>query len=106
MPNWTPELSSIKEQEKNSLQSMLDGAIASEGEEAVAQRLEANATEAIALADEILYGSGDKEGNFRDARTQINEDKVRFSTLITGRILSIEERKNLEEEAESTEIYN
>ena len=62
--------------------------------------------EANTLVQEILYGSGDREGNFKDGRTQVNFDLARFSAIIMGRPLTVDESKDLAEIAENLEVIN
>lgn len=100
-PNWTPYFAKLKENDKNIVARALDGAIAQDGEKAVAWRLEQFASEVKPLVEEILYGSGGKEG-----RTQINFDLVRFSSIITGRVLTVDESIDLTELAETMELEN
>lgn len=105
-PNWTKSLADLKERDKSILENLLNGAIASQGEEAVARRLEENSVEINALLQEILYGSGSKEGNFKDGRTQVNFDLARFSAIIMGRSLTVEESMDLTDLAENLEVNN
>ena len=76
---------------------MFDGAIRQEGEEVIAARLEAHATEVIALVQEILYGSGGKDGN------QIQNDFARFSQILIDRSLTVDESIELAEAQEYLE---
>lgn len=96
---WTDYFSQVKEHDKNTLERILEGAVAQEGEEAVAKRLEDNANEVNYLLEEILYGSGGKHG-----RNQINFDLVRFSAIVMGRALTIEESQELTDIAENLEV--
>lgn len=105
-PNWTTTLSEVKTKDKNKLERILDGAISSEGERAVAERLQNNADEVNALVQEILYASGDTEGNFKNGRTQVNFDLARFSAIIMGRPLTVDESIDLTELAETMELEN
>lgn len=105
-PNWSKSLSDLKSRDKSILENLLNGAIASQGEEAVARRLEENSVEINALLQEILYGSGSKEGNFKDGRTQVNFDLARFSAIIMGRSLTVEESMDLTDLAENLEVNN
>lgn len=100
-PNWTDFFTQTKERDKNILEMALNGAIESEGEKAVSDRLADNATEVNTLLQEILYGSGGKEG-----RSQIDFDLARFSAIIMGRPLTVEESKKLTEIAETMELEN
>ena len=105
-PNWSKSLAESKERDKSILENILNGAIASQGEEAVARRLEENSVEINALLQEILYGSGSKEGNFKNGRTQVNFDLARFSAIIMGRSLTVEESMDLTDLAENLEVNN
>ena len=105
-PNWTPSLAEAKTHDKNVLESALNGAIEQHGEQAVAQRLQENAEEINTLVQEILYGSGSKEGNFKNGRTQVNFDLARFSAIIMGRPLTVDESIDLTELAETMELEN
>ena len=103
---WTPSLERAKTHDKNVLQSILNGAIASEGEKAVALRMFEKSDRIIDLVTNILYASGSKEGNFKDGRTQVNADIAAISSIIMGRALTVEESKQLTDIMESTELNN
>lgn len=103
---WTPSLERAKTHDKNVLQSILDGAIASEGEKAVALRMFEKSDRIIDLVTNILYASGSKEGNFKDGRTQANADIAAISSIIMGRALTVDESKQLTDIMESTELNN
>lgn len=82
---WSDKFTELKRDDKNILKNLLEGAIRDEGAEAVAQRLEENATRIKDLAQQILYGeSGDKKDGVRD---QINE----FGEILKGHMLTREE---------------
>lgn len=106
LANWTPSLEVAKRHDRSVLMSTLAGAIMSEGRDVVAQRLKEKAEEINSLVTEILYASGSKEGNFKDGRTQVNEDLNRFSAIIMGRPLNLEESKRLTEISERAELEN
>lgn len=78
-PSW---MQKRKEHDKNVLQSMLNGAIESEGRDVVARRCEQHATEMIALTEQALYDS--KSESSSAALNQI-------SAIILGRALSFDE---------------
>lgn len=87
----------IKKRDKNKLQAMLDMAIAQEGAQAVAARLEANAEMANTLATQILYGgSGDKQ-DFNYMQGEL----AGFARILLGRSLSTQESVELEQQIES-----
>lgn len=103
---WAPGLKKAKESEKNKAQRILQGAIDKLGREQVARNLEANAFEVNQLIDEILWGSGKVEGNFKDSRTQVNEDLVRFRNICYGsEIMTQKEAIELSDAMEYNEIY-
>lgn len=91
-----------KEADKNLLQRILEGAIQSEGREAVAARLEANAEEVNRIVQEVLYESGGGDAD-RSGRSKINFDLVRFSAILMGRPLTVDESKTLTDFEESGE---
>lgn len=103
---WTPGLKKAKESEKNKAQRILQGAIDKLGREQVARNLEANAFKVNQLIDEILWGSGKVEGNFKDSRTQVNEDLVRFRNICYGQeTMTQQEAIELSDAMEYNEIY-
>ena len=106
LANWTPSLETAKRHDRSVLMAELAGAIMSEGRDVVAQRLKEKAEEINGLVSEILYASGSKEGNFKDGRTQVNEDLARFSAIIKGRALNLEESRRLTEISEKAELEN
>lgn len=95
--NWTKTLENLKSQDVNAVMNMLNGAIEEYGADAVALRLQSRASEVNALLQEILYGSGDKEGNFKNAQTAVNFDLSTFSAILTGRELTRFERERIED---------
>lgn len=105
--NWTPFFTDVKRKDRNILDSILKGAIAKDGRAAVAKRCEDNATELISLTQEILYGSGGgdaKEGGA--GRAHINFQITRFSAIIMGRPLTVDESEELTDATESLEVNN
>ena len=94
LSNWTNWFSEKKRNDKNILDRMIRGAINSEGEDEVAARLEAHAEEVNNLLQEILYGSGGGDAN-ENGRDKINFDLVRFSTILTGRAMTVYESAEL-----------
>ena len=106
LANGTPSLETAKRHDRSVLMAELAGAIMSEGRDVVAQRLKEKAEEINGLVSEILYASGSKEGNFKDGRTQVNEDLARFSAIIKGRALNLEESRRLTEISEKAELEN
>lgn len=103
---WNSSLSGVKETDKNVIQRMYEGALAEYGREALAEHLQGKSAEINALLGEILYASGDKEGNFKDGNTRVNFDINLFSTLLSSKPLSIHQSERLTELAESMELNN
>lgn len=103
---WTPGLMQAKERERNKAQRILQGAINKLGREQVARNCEANAFELNDIIANILYGSGKIEGNFKDSRTQVNEDLVRFRNICYGtESMTQQEAIELSKAMEYNEIY-
>lgn len=95
---WSDKFAEMKRQDKNTLEHLLDGMIAEDGEVKVAMRLEANAEEAIRLVDLILYGNS---GKARDGGDYARASIVAFGRIIKGRALTMEESIDLTEFADS-----
>ena len=103
---WTPGLTQVKERERNKAQRILQGAINKLGRDQVARNCEANAFELNDIIANILYGSGKIEGNFKDSRTQVNEDLVRFRNICYGEeSMTQQEAIELSDAMEYNEIY-
>lgn len=102
---WSEWFAETKRRDKNTLKSMLDGAISSDGRDAVAKRCEEHATTIIGLTERILYDSGknirDKSGRIivENMLVYINE----FSAIIMGRPLTVEESAQYADWQESSE---
>lgn len=96
---WTDWFANTKEKDKNLLERILDAAIARDGEEAVAQRLQENAAEVLEIAYGVLYDSGGKEG-----RGGINADLVRFTAIVVGRPLTQSESEEITQASEANEL--
>lgn len=94
MSYWTPSLTEAKTRDKQTLSDILESAIQTYGEKAIADRLQKHADIITHLTDEILYGSGSKEGNFRDGRTTVNADLSAIASILKGGPLTPEEAMN------------
>lgn len=101
-PAWTPAFVIIKTHDKNLLKSTLEGVLAREGREAVAQRCQDNAIEVVRIADRVLYGSGN-EYKVRGV-DGVNNDVQRFATIIGGSSPTVAESRRYTEEAEEAAI--
>lgn len=76
------------------------------GREGLAQILQGKASQINSLLGEILYASGDKEGNFKDGNTRVNFDINLFASLLNDKPLSIHQSERLTDLAESMELNN
>lgn len=91
---WSDYWTQKKEGDKNKLQSLLDNAIAQEGDDVVAERLQNYAGDIERIINSILYGSDEE---------QIQFDMVEFATIIKGRSLTAQESSELTDLMESQE---
>lgn len=87
----------LKTRDKNKLKAMLEMAIAQEGTQTVAARLEANAEMANMLATQILYGGSGDRTDFNYMQGEL----AGFAQIILGRNLSTHESIDLEQQIES-----
>lgn len=87
----------LKTRDKNKLKAMLEMAIAQEGVQNVAARLEANAEMANMLATQILYGGSGDRTDFNYMQGEL----AGFAQIILGRNLSTHESIDLEQQIES-----
>lgn len=83
---WSNYWTQKKEEDKNKLQSLLDNAIAQEGENVIVERLENYAGDIERIINSILYGSDEEQVQF---------DLVEFATIIKGRSLTQQESSEL-----------
>ena len=97
--NWSNGYTTLKENDTRILRNVLTGAIAELGREQVARNLEANATEVKQLAWHICYGSSDFK--WQDIEGEI----TRITEIIRGRVLSVDESKELTAIAEGVTSY-
>ena len=97
--NWSNGYTTLKENDTRILRNVLNGAIAELGREQVARNLEANATEVKQLAWHICYGSSDFK--WQDIEGEI----TRITEIIRGRVLSVDESKELTDIAEGVTSY-
>lgn len=87
----------LKKRDKNKLKAMLEMAIAQEGAQTVAARLETNAEMANMLATQILYGGSGDKTDFNYMQGEL----AGFAQIILGRNLSTHESIDLEQQIES-----
>ncbi len=87
----------LKTRDKNKLKAMLEMAIAQDGVQNVAARLEANAEMANMLATQILYGGSGDKTDFNYMQGEL----AGFAQIILGRNLSTHESIALEQQIES-----
>ena len=101
-PKWSDELAGIKEEDKNQLKSVLDGAIAELGLEQVKANIAKHETEIIAIISEVLYESGNKFRRFSGSgREGVRKSIDKLATHFAGRPLTVAESRRLSEQTES-----
>lgn len=101
-PRWTQPLVNIKEEAKNSVESILEGAINRLGEKQVAYNLEKHAKEVIKLVDEIIYGQSGKK--FREGGLQdIQKNKAAFMTCCYDSPVTVEQSQRYGDDEESAD---
>lgn len=93
--NWSPYFAEVKRRDKNILSNILEGAVNTEGENTVARRMERHAIEIMDIVNRTLYESGGKTG-----RDQVQIDLQRFSAIIMGRNLTVNESKDITDAVE------
>lgn len=104
---WSDWTERTKERHKNTLNSILQGAIAREGRKAVADRLEARAEEITKLTEEILYktSGGKNSGKDFDLESDIQFKMNQFNSIILNRALTQEEAEAVSDYMESLNEY-
>lgn len=102
-PAWSTDLIKDKKRERNTLKNIVDGAIKRDGRDKVAERAEDNASEIIALANEILYESGGTKFDYFNKRDTVRFDLNRIAELLNGRPLDMEESADLTDLSEDDE---
>ena len=96
---WSRELVILKNKDVNLLKQALDRAISENGREAVARRIQENATKIMSIVSSVLYESGSK---FHDTGRQGMNAKIQeFYSLISGHSLTARESMRLTDTAEA-----
>lgn len=88
-PNWSNWYADYRRGLRNTMESILQGAISQEGRINVAKRINNHADEVITIATNVLLVSDDRES--------LELQLTRFSAILKGRPLSWEESRNLTE---------
>lgn len=97
-PRWSNQLTSIKQEDVNILDSILMGAIGEQGTVQVARNINENGTELLQLINQILYESGNK---FKlSGREGVRYSIQRVRDIIYGRASTVRESIELTELAE------
>lgn len=97
-------LEEYKHDDSNYMLNALRDAIATDGEEAVLERINNNATEIYAIIDQVLLGSGDKY--HQDARDAVINAQVRkFARIVKGKPISASESLYLTDLAEKQQNF-
>lgn len=102
--NWSKWFAGVKEEDKNQLKSIINGAESQYGITEVAKRMEENAERIISLAQSILYESGGgKKGGINSNRNEIQRDFVEFASILKGSALTLQESAELSSMEENEE---
>lgn len=101
-PLWDARLTELKEEDKNLLERVLDGAISELGEKQVAYNLEKQAKRAIELVEEIIYGASGKQ-YAQGGREHAQALTVEFTAIVYDRPLTVKESKEYTEYGELDE---
>lgn len=91
---WSEELKRIKTNDRNTLKSVLDGAISSLGREQVIRNCIGNEYELIGIVQRILYTSGSTYKDY-SAREGVQIDIQKFTEILYGRPLTVAESKDI-----------
>ena len=94
--HWSTYWTEVKRQDKNKLETLLEGTVSADGEIVVARRLQESADDIERIVNSILYGSDEEQVQF---------DLVHFATIILGRSLSVEESAELTDLQERQEDF-
>lgn len=96
--SWSPDFRRIKENDKNMLLNMLNGAISQLGRRQVAENIEANANELKNQVEAVLYGSsGDKKDGVQPNLLRIHEILFQRSPNMWEAEQYMEEHENWED---------
>lgn len=102
--NWSKWFAGVKEEDKNQLKAIINGAESQYGITEVAKRMEDNAERIISLAQSILYESGGgKTGGLNSNRNEIQRDFVEFASILKGSALTLQESAELSSMEENEE---
>ena len=100
---WSISLTELKRKDVNLLSSTFEGIIAREGEDSVARRCEENAEILVALAERIMYDSGD---SYKTRGVDgVNQDIQHFAEIVMGRSMTVRESMEFTEYGEQTGVY-
>ena len=99
-PTWNPRLAAYKEEDKNLLERVLNGAISELGEKQVALNMEKQAKRVIELGDAIIYGGSGRE-YFISGRNNVQKMTAEFAAIIRDKPLTVGESKGYTEYGEN-----
>ena len=91
---WSEELKRLKRNDRNTLKSVLDGAINSLGREQVIRNCVNHERDLIDIVNRVLYGSGSKYKEY-SAREGVQIDINKFTEILYGRPLTVAESKDI-----------
>lgn len=91
---WSEELKRIKTNDRNTLKSVLDGAVSSLSKEQVIRNCIGNEYELIGIVQRVLYASGSTYKEY-SAREGVQIDIQKFTEILYGRPLTVAESKDI-----------
>lgn len=91
---WSEELKRIKTNDRNTLKSVLDGAVSSLGREQVIRNCIGNEYELTGIVQQVLYMSGSTYKEY-SAREGVQIDIQKFTEILYGRPLTVAESKDI-----------
>ena len=96
---WSESLKNVKRADKDTLKNILDGAIQSLGREQVAMNCLEHQDDLMDIVNRVLYESGDKYKQYGidSGRTGVQRDLNKFSELLYGRSLTVDESREISE---------
>ena len=94
---WSEQFAELKRTDKNIANNILNGAIARDGADVVAARIEANAMRIKTLVEYICYG---QSGSEKDGGDYAQSKLLEFSQIINGQPFSLTENSAITDFAE------
>lgn len=94
--NWNSELQALKQEDKDTIKNVFDGARQSLGDDVVARNIINNQTELLSILNNALYDSGNKYKVFSGSgREGMRKAIERITAILYGRPLTVQESINI-----------